>query len=299
MDTVRYQVDSITQGSRLDMLIAARLEGHSRTSCKELITSNCVTINGVPSAKPSCLVKEGDLIEITFPPARPLELPQCSTQELGVQLLYEHDEFLIIYKPAGLIVHTPHIGSTEITLVDWLLHRFVELTGVGTSERPGIVHRLDKDTSGLMIIARTLQAHGIFSDLFQNRKIEKVYQAFVTGRPAQENSCDEPIGRHPVLRHKMAIISKGRSSSTHFKTEQYFKEYALISAFPKTGRTHQIRVHCAALGHPIIGDETYGARSKKIARQALHAYQLSFEYKKKWFSFIYSMPEDMRILLVD
>ena len=299
METIRYQVEASANAMRLDTTVTSRLEGRSRTFCKELITQHCVTVNGAIMVESSCLVKAGDLIEITIPPLPPLDKPKQATNQLNVKVVYTHDDFLIINKPAGLIVHSPSTASTEITLVDWLLEHFAELNNVGSSDRPGIVHRLDKDTSGLMIIPRTASAHLVFSDLFQNRCIEKVYHAFVSGHPQTEGSCEEPIGRHPVTRHKMAIIPRGRSSSTDYKTLKYFKDYALVSASPKTGRTHQIRVHLASLKHPIIGDETYGSRSKTIGRQALHAYQLSFEYKKKWFSFWYSMPEDMRLLAKD
>ncbi len=296
MKTFSYIVDEQAQVLRLDQMLAAQLSDYSRTSCKELITAQCVTVNGTITSKPSSLLQVGDHIEVVFPAVRLMGALPLPAKDMGVRLIYEHQDFLIIYKPAGLVVHAPHAKSRDITLVDWLVHTFKELNAVGAPERPGIVHRLDKDTSGLMIVPRTPSAHAQFTDLFQKRAIEKTYLAFVKGHPEKEGTIDEPIGRDPIHRHKMALSLRGKDALSHYTVEEYYDDYSLVSVRPVTGRTHQIRVHCATLGHPLIGDATYGAPSKKISRHALHAYKLCFMYKNRWYSFLHALPEDMRHL---
>ncbi len=297
METFSYTVDVEAVETRLDRALTRKLPDHSRTYFKELISEDCVTVNGSVTSKPSCPIKSGDTITITFPPARPIESkPLPTTKDLGVKLLFEHEDFLIVFKPAGLVVHTPHPKSTEVTLVDWLVHSIKDLSSVGPEERPGIVHRLDKDTSGLLVIARNNKAHAYFASLFHDRKIEKVYLAFVKGHPEKSGLIDEPIGRHPIQRHKMAIRNDGKEAQTQYTVAQYYDEDTLLEVRPVTGRTHQIRVHCAAIRHAILGDATYGSIHKRIKRHALHAYQLSFTYKNRWYSFSYSMPKDMQIL---
>lgn len=287
---------------RLDVFLAGQkkdssFKDFSRTFCQKLVGDSQVTVNGIATDRPSTLLKPDDIVGVTIPPAPALGVPKNFEGDLGVKTVFENEDFLIVNKPAGLITHEPIHGSPEVTLVDWLLTKFKEMKDVGEPDRPGIVHRLDKDTSGLMIVARNRHAHMILSDMFKNRQMHKTYWAVVKGTPKESGTIDLPIDRHPVVRNKMTHTRAGRDALTHYKLLQQFKDYAVVEAKPVTGRTHQIRVHFAAIGHSLIGDSTYGAKSKLISRQALHAYGLEFEFKGKQYSFTQEPPADMQAIL--
>jgi|SRR5579859_4648757 len=291
---------------RLDAFIAQQKPEYSRTYFKTLATSGFITINGTKATKGSMMVRPADRIEISFPPPPALDIPKKFEGDLGVKVVFEHKDFLIIYKPAGLLCHAPTADSPQVTLVDWLLTYFHEIKTVGSQDRPGIVHRLDKDTSGLMIIPRNNHAHMLLSDMFKNRHMHKTYWAVVKGTPQASGTINYPIDRHPLQKNKMTHISEqnvhrwnimGREATTHYKVLEQFKDCALIEAKPVTGRTHQIRVHCAALGHGLLGDDVYGIRSPFIERQALHAQALSFEFEGKEYSFTQGVPEDFKLLV--
>ncbi len=300
MEKVLQIVHNNESIERIDRALTTQFPNYSRSYFQQLIFDKCVALNGAIVTKPSMTLKMGDIIEVTLPPVRELGALPLPAHDLGVSILYEHEDFLIICKPASLLVHAPHTQSDIVTLVDWLVHTFKELKSVGYADRPGIVHRLDKDTSGLLIVPRNNQAHAHFSNLFAQRQIQKKYLAVVSGNPVESGSIDLTIGRHPTLKHKMAPVQgHGREALTHYKVIEYFKDAALLEVSPVTGRTHQIRVHCAALGHPILGDTTYGTEHPSINRQALHAYRLSFEYKEHYYAFSYTMPEDMQALIAD
>jgi len=285
-----------TPTDRLDKTLHAQVPEYSRTYFQDLIQEKQVLVNGIAMTKPSWPIRAGDSLEVFFPAVRQVGALPIPSEDMGVFILYEHADFLIVVKPAGLVVHRPHSRSTEVTLVDWLVHTCKELSTVGPAERPGIVHRLDKDTSGLMIIPRTNQSHAYFSELFQKRSIEKTYLAYVIGQPPQQGTVDHPIGRDPMQPHKMAHVASGRSALSQYKVLTYFPSTALLEVKPYTGRTHQIRVHLASEGYPLVGDKVYGTEDGRIARHALHAYRLSFTYKEQWYSFICSMPRDMQHL---
>jgi 23S rRNA pseudouridine1911/1915/1917 synthase len=217
---------------------------------------------------------------------------------------------MIIHKPANLLVHAPSVKSPAVTLIDWIRHHHHELSSVGAVDRPGIIHRLDKETSGLLIVTRTNYGHTLLGDLFKNRMMHKTYKAVVEGHPAPEGTITLAIGRNPVNRTKMTFFNencvdetgkvgaiKARHAKTEYKVLEYFNDTSLIEAKPTTGRTHQIRVHMMALGHPIIGDQLYGKKSSLIDRQALHAEQLSFTFDNMQHSFTDKAPDDFQQLI--
>ena len=290
-----------TQGNiRIDRFLASHIPDYTRNFLKKLILLGKIERNGVPVAKASSLVFDGDTITIMS-----FELPKRSVDLTDLPdfcskyLIFEHEHFLIVNKPAGLITHQTEHFSDMITLADILGAQRPEITKVGPPERHGIVHRLDRDTSGLLIIARTQYGYDIFIDLFKNRMIKKEYAAFVKGHPEKTGTITLPIVRHPADPRKMICnYVDGREAYTDYEVERYFDDYALIKVYPKTGRTHQIRVHLATIGHPVLGDSLYGTNAKLIKRQALHAHKLAFEFDGKPFEFTCPMPEDMAKLSV-
>jgi len=300
-----FKVEEQDADIRLDAFISKQFAAYSRSYFQKLIDDNLVQINGKVKNKAGHALRLNDEIIVKFPEIKAKAIDKFITQDLGVKLIFEHNDFLIIDKPAGLLVHAANSECTEITLVDWLITKFKEIAAVGVSQRAGIVHRLDMNTSGLMVIPRNNYAHGAFGDMFKNRTIRKTYLAVVHGETPQKGTIDYPITRHSSG-HKMACIKNDskfanrfnqKESVTNFVTLGQFNDCALIEAKPLTGRTHQIRVHFATIGHPVIGDSLYGKESKLISRQALHAHKLDFEYEGQPFSFTSELHEDMQKLL--
>jgi 23S rRNA pseudouridine1911/1915/1917 synthase len=289
--------------TRLDKYLHAQFPHYSRSFFQSLIDNNMITINGIQVNKSSLLLKSQDNLTIQFPQSQlQTRIPKIPDQQHDIEIIYEHEHFMVINKPSNLIVHTPHARSNEYTLVDWIMTHYKEIAHIGSIDRPGIVHRLDKDTSGIIIIPRTNFAHGLFGDMFKNRTIHKTYYAIVTGHPQENGIIDAPIGRCQRTKIKMATFahtdkSKAREAITHYQVLEYFDGYSLIEVKPLTGRTHQIRVHLASIGHPIIGDTVYGKESSLINRQALHAFSINFEFENKKYEIACPIPQDFKKII--
>lgn len=272
-----YFVDAAHDGSRLDVFLTAHLPALSRSRIKALIESGHVTVDGV-RAKPAEKVRRGQRVDVSIPPPPPVGV---RPEPIPLEIVYEDDAILVINKPAGLAVH-PGAGRPSGTLVNAILARVPSLPGGGSALRPGIVHRLDKDTSGLMVVAKTAQALSSLQRQVAARTMSRSYLALLHGVvPHDEGTISAPMGRHPRHRTKMAVLHTGREAVTRYRVLERFPRYTMIEAQLVTGRTHQIRVHVAHLGYPVAGDRVYaGSRQDElgIGRQALHAHRLRFRH---------------------
>lgn len=265
------------QGLRLDLALKKVFPEISRSRVQQLIDEGYILVNG-RKAKASYQVRIGDEISVTIPDPQPLEVV---AEEIPLNIIYEDKDLAVINKPAGMTVH-PAPGHSRGTLVNALLARCHDLSGIGGYLRPGIVHRLDKDTSGLMLVAKNDLAHLRLAKAIKQRKIKRIYMGLVHGVPSPRQGCiDAPIGRHPVRRKEMTVTPiNSRPAITNYKVIEEFSGYSLIEARLETGRTHQIRVHMAYIGHPIVGDPVYGRRKGNLGlrTQALHAARLVFRH---------------------
>lgn len=289
-------------GKRADVVLSEFLHEHTRSQIKKLIDDKRVSVKD-KTIKPSTKLAQGDLVQITLPDPEPLDL---APEDLSIELLYEDECIAVVDKPAGMTVH-PGAGVKNGTLVNALLYKCKDLSGIGGKIRPGIVHRLDKDTSGVMVVAKNDQAHNSLVEQFKTREVKKRYIALVVGNVKGESGeIDSVIGRHPTNRIKMSSQTKsGRESVTKWKTLERYGHATLLEAEPKTGRTHQIRVHFSESGYPILADKVYGTKkikndvlkraSKLMGRQALHAAELGFKHPLtgKFLKFKSPLPEDM------
>lgn len=279
---------------RLDSYLSQNAEELSRAAAQKLIESGLVCVNGKRASK-SLKVVLGDEIEYSLPEAAPSE---AIPQDIPLDVVYEDNCMLVVNKPKGMVVH-PAAGNADGTLVNALLsHCKGSLSGIGGVLRPGIVHRIDKDTGGLLLVAKNDFAHRSLSEQIKEHTAHRIYEAVVIGTPKnEEGTVDAPIGRHPVHRKKMAVISDGKPAVTHYKVIERFNGYSLVRFKLETGRTHQIRVHMAHIGHPILGDEVYGGVRKELPceGQTLQAVEISFDHpetnermtfsvkKQEWF----------------
>ncbi|MGD8239288.1 MAG: RluA family pseudouridine synthase [Armatimonadota bacterium] len=287
----RYQVTEADTGARLDVFVATRAQDISRAAAQRLIRDENVLLNG-KRAKPSTSVAAGDTVQVTVPSPEPATV---RPQPIPLSVAYEDDDLIVIDKPSGMVVH-PAPGNWDRTLVNALLHHCTGLARGGGPTRRGVVHRLDKDTSGLLVVAKTDLAHRGLTAQIQERTAERVYWAIVWGSDLPDGGrIDAAIGRHPVHRKKMAVLSgTGRRAATRYRTLERFgrTRMSLVEVRLLTGRTHQIRVHFAHIGHPVVGDPTYG-RQRRLRRsapqavvealsaldgQALHARALAFDH---------------------
>ena len=296
-------------GTRLDIFLTG-CTGISRSRVKGFVKDGYAVLNGFSITRPSRPVNTADCIELTIPPSNE---PDFLPEKIPLNIVYRDDSIIVVNKPAGMVVH-PGRGNITGTLASGLLYHCKTLAGVGDPLKPGIVHRLDMNTSGLLVAALNEEVHTALSRMVHNREIERVYTAFVWGHPdPKSGTIDAPIGRNPKNRKLQAVVQNGRSSVTHFKTLARYEYLSKLEVILQTGRTHQIRVHMAHIGHHIFGDPVYGGREKRlkgfspeirekarfllknIDRQALHAARLAFNHPVtgKALSFDVPLPDDL------
>ena len=306
--SLTFTVPAADAGTRLDAFLASRIEGWSRARLQRLIEEGDVLVNGRAS-KVSYKLRETDEIE-----AELTALPTTSflPEDIPIDVVYEDDDLIIVNKPAGIVVH-PGAGAKTGTLANALAFHFQNLSTAGGVARPGIVHRLDKDTSGLLLVAKTEPAHENLAEQFRARAVFKSYVALVHGQMEKDRGeIDEPIARDPRHRTRMAIVRGGRSALSIYRARERFDRFTLIDVELKTGRTHQIRVHLAWIKHPVVGDDTYGSgrdntvsnphirgQITRLSRQFLHAEKLGFIHPKsgKRVNFISPLPHELQRLL--
>lgn len=296
-------------GERLDQYLARRLEGVSRAVIQKWVASELVTVNG-RSAKPSDRLEVGDRICVVQPEPKPVTVDPV---EMPLSIVYEDADCVVVDKSAGLVVH-PATSHQQDTLVNGLLARYPDMASMVDAKteegrRPGIVHRLDRDTSGLIVVARHEAAKGVLQRQFRARQVEKRYVALLHGRLSEPSgSIHAPIARDPRHRQRMAVVVGGREAMTDYATQSYLflpqgsrERFTLVEARPVTGRTHQIRVHFAHVGHPVVSDATYGQRKSRLAcpRQFLHACRLAFRRPSdgEWVDLESPLPDDLQRVL--
>jgi len=297
--SISLQVEN--KGERLDSWLREQLSDFSRSRLQQLISQGNVQVNGKICTSKKTTVQSGDRISLEIPDALPLAL---KPEDIPLDVLYEDDHLLMLNKPAGLVVH-PAPGHPEGTLVNALLAHCPTLPGIGGVQRPGIVHRLDKDTTGALVIAKTDLAHQHLQAQLKAKTARREYLGIVHGAPkAESGTIDLAIGRHPVDRKKMAVVSveKGRSAVTHWRLQERLGNYSLMHFQLETGRTHQIRVHSAAIGHPIVGDPVYSSGAKvgvNLPGQALHAWKLRLQHPVtgNWIEVMAPPPTSFTTLL--
>lgn len=264
-------------GERVDAFLRRKTE-LSRSRVSELILSGALSINGKEQLKPSYKVESGQCISLAVPDTQAVDIVP---QNIPIDILYQDRDIVVINKPCGMVVH-PAAGNEDGTLVNALMYHIRDLSGIGGEMRPGIVHRLDKDTSGLILVAKNDKAHTVMSEQFKSRTMEKHYRAVAFGSFSQDTDLiDAPIARHPVDRKKMAVVPDGKPSQTEWRVIERLKGATYLDVHLLTGRTHQIRVHMQSVGHPLLGDKIYAPHIKTsvhVPRLMLHAYSLAFTH---------------------
>ncbi len=286
---------------RLDKYLVTCLPEFSRSRIAGLVTDGCVSVSGKPAKKAGHAISDGDVIEVRIPATQSVGLV---AEDIPLDIIFENEELIVVNKPAGMVVH-PAAGHAGGTLVNAVLGHEPDMEGIGGEERPGLVHRLDKDTSGIIVLAKNERAHRWLQDQFRDRKVEKTYLALVDGKPPTPTGrVEAAIDRDPSHRKKMAIMQngKGREAVSEYRTLESFHKHTLLEFHPHTGRTHQIRLHCAFLNCPIVSDPIYGHRHSTIPslkRQFLHAHQLKIILpgKKLAQTFEAPLPDDLQQVL--
>jgi len=281
---------------RLDKFLVGLLQEFSRSRIQALIANGFVDVNGRAAKKAGQTLESGSNVTVRIPPPAPTDL---IAEDIPLNIVFENDDLIVVNKPAGMVVH-PAAGHPSGTLVNAMLGYDPDIEGIGGEERPGVVHRLDKETSGLILLAKNERAHRWLQDQFRLRKVDKTYLALVDGKPPTPTGRVESfIGRDPSHRKRMAIVSesRGRQAISEYKTLESFSKHSLLEFHPLTGRTHQIRLHCEFLGCPIVGDEVYGKKkpSLEIERHFLHAFRLkiSLPGEKDQRIFEAPLPEEL------
>lgn len=285
------------EGERLDVFVAENLEGVSRSSVQSLIKAGKITLNG-QLVKASYNIRPGDVVVIDIPQPQPVEI---IAQDIPLPIIYQDQDLAVVDKPKGMVVHPAH-GNWDNTMVNALLFHLHDLSGINGDLRPGIVHRLDKDTSGVMVVAKNDLAHRSLAEQIKVHSIKREYIALVHG-VIRENlgTIDAPIGRSPLDRKKMAVVKDGRPAISHYEVMQRFNNYCLVKVTLMTGRTHQIRVHFAYIKHPVVGDPLYGSAKKHfdLESQALHAHKLGFIHPRtgSYMEFTSPLPPYFQAIL--
>ncbi|MDR2861990.1 MAG: RluA family pseudouridine synthase [Syntrophobacterales bacterium] len=307
----QFTVSDKERDFRLDVFVALKIPSLSRSQIKRMIEEGDVMVNHAPASKAGLRLRESDIVVTTMRPSQPC---QITPQDIALNIIYEDHDILVINKAAGMVVH-PAPGHYDGTLVNAVLHHCDDLSGINGVIRPGIVHRLDKDTSGVLLVAKNDDAHLHLAHQFKEHEIKKIYQALVFGEPREdEGIISFPVGRHPEDRKKMSTRSRrGRNALTHWQVLGRYGEMSLLRVEIMTGRTHQIRVHLAAEGYAVVGDQLYGGRGRcktvqdtalrvhlsRLAAHALHAWRIGFVHPQSGqeMEFIAPLPDHMTELI--
>lgn len=290
MEEVTYLVDEESQGMRIDKYLSLVMEDRSRSFIQGLINDGKVTVNN-KKVKSNQKLKKNDLIEGLI---WELEEEKVEAENIPLDILYEDSDIIVVNKAQGMVVH-PAAGNTSGTLVNALLYRSKELSRINGDIRPGIVHRIDKDTSGILVVAKNDDSHMKLAEQLKDHSMIRVYLALVEGVIKNDKgTVDANLGRHPIDRKKMAVVKEGRRAITHYKVLERFDKYTLVECRLETGRTHQIRVHMAHIGHPVVGDPVYGYKKQRfnLEGQLLHAKMLGFIHPStgKYLEFQEDLP---------
>lgn len=274
MEELKFSADETFKGKRLDVFLQSRIENMSRAAVQKLIEDGFVKINGKETQKPGTKLKGNEILEVEVPEE---ETPEIKAENIPLDIVYEDEHIAVINKPSGMTVH-PAQNIYSGTLVNALLYNFKNLSNPEDVTRPGIVHRLDKDTSGLIIIAKTDEAHEKLVEMFQSKNMKKTYITVCKGNFSEKSGrIENLIGRDPFERKRMAVVeTNGKTAVTNYEVLDEVQDFSLLKVNIETGRTHQIRVHMKFLNHPVLGDSTYGTPSRLAERQMLHAYKLEF-----------------------
>ena len=288
-------VSEAESGERLDVLAAAAADV-TRSRAGALIRDGRVRVNGEVQQKAGFKLRPGDAVEVTVPASAPAHI---EAQDIPLEIVYQDEDLAVVYKPSGMVVH-PAAGNPDGTLVNALLGKLDHLSGIGGEIRPGIVHRIDKDTSGLLLVAKNDFSHAALSEQIKAHSVQRAYLAIAQGGFREDaGTVEGPIGRHPTDRKKMAIVQGGRDATTHWRVLERLRGATLIECKLTTGRTHQIRVHMASIGHPLLGDPLYGPKKMPYpvsGGQLLHAFRIGFVHPRSGEEMLFEAPPEQRFI---